>query len=86
MSKRILKLHEVEARVGLKKTFIYKAIQAGTFPRPISLGGTARGWVDAEIEKWIDERIAAADTALGKHQSWMQRKPTAPAPSSKEDM
>jgi prophage regulatory protein len=63
MAKRILKLSEVEARVGLKKTTIYKSVQAGTFPAPIALGGKARGWVDSEIDQWIEERIADTQNA-----------------------
>ena len=30
----------------------------GRFPRPVSLGARAAGWVEAEVDGWIRERIA----------------------------
>ena len=30
----------------------------GRFPRPVSLCARAVGWVEAEVDKWIRERIA----------------------------
>ena len=28
------------------------------FPRPVSLGSRAMGWVEAEVDEWMRERIA----------------------------
>lgn len=53
----ILRRKQVEARTGLKRSAIYAAIQAGTFPSPVSLGGRAVGWPEHEIEAWIANRI-----------------------------
>ena len=30
----------------------------GRFPRPVSLGSRAVGWIEAEVDEWIRERIA----------------------------
>tara|TARA_R100000900_G_scaffold536_1_gene921 strand:+ start:194545 stop:194667 length:123 start_codon:yes stop_codon:yes gene_type:complete len=30
----------------------------GSFPKPISLGARAVGWIQSDIEKWLDSRIA----------------------------
>jgi predicted DNA-binding transcriptional regulator AlpA len=35
---RLLRLPDVEARVGLKRSSIYRKIEEGSFPRPILLG------------------------------------------------
>jgi prophage regulatory protein len=55
---RVLKLHEVEARVGLKKSAIYEQIDAGNFPKAIQLTtvGRASGWRESEINAWIAGR------------------------------
>lgn len=31
----------------------------GKFPESISLGAKAMGWIEAEIDKWIEDRMAA---------------------------
>ncbi len=30
----------------------------GRFPRPVSLGARAVGWIEAEVDEWMRERIA----------------------------
>jgi len=57
---RILRRKQVEARVGLSRSTIYGAVSAGTFPRPINLGPQSVGWIEAEIEQWLRDRIAAS--------------------------
>ena len=49
MSTTILRLPAVKARTGLSRSTIYLRISDGRFPKPISLGGRAVGWIDAEI-------------------------------------
>lgn len=66
MTSRLLKLHHVEERVGMKKSSIYVAIKAGTFPAPVSLGPRSSAWVEAEIEQWIQGRIQARQPVLGE--------------------
>lgn len=60
---RILRRKQVEARTGLSRSTIYDGVNAGTFPKPINLGRQSVGWVEAEIEQWIRERIAASRNA-----------------------
>ena len=64
-SHRILRLREVERRTGRRRSSIYQDMSVGTFPRPVPLGERARGWVEKEIEEWIDSRIAKRDQADG---------------------
>jgi prophage regulatory protein len=54
---RILRLPEVSARIGLKRASIYQHIAAGTFPKQISLGVRAVGWLESEINAWLTVRI-----------------------------
>ena len=53
---RLLRIPEVSARVGLKKTVIYERIKAGTFPKPIKLG-SASAWPEHEVENWIADQV-----------------------------
>lgn len=57
----LMKLPEVEARTGKKRSAIYAEISAGTFPAPVKIGARASAWVAAEIQDWIDSRIAERD-------------------------
>lgn len=53
----VLRLPEVKKRTGLSRSSIYTFIQQGVFPGRISLGGRCVGWLESDIEKWLQERI-----------------------------
>jgi prophage regulatory protein len=57
---RILRRKQVEARIGLSRSSIYDAVNAGTFPKPINLGRQSVGWIEAEVDQWLRDRIAAS--------------------------
>lgn len=59
----ILRLPAVKTCTGLSRSTIYLRVSQGTFPRPVSLGGRAVGWVEADIQSWLAERIAASRNA-----------------------
>jgi prophage regulatory protein len=56
----LLRLPDVLARVGLKKTALYEMIKAGTFPAPIRLGLRCSAWPSDAIDGWVRARIAEA--------------------------
>jgi prophage regulatory protein len=62
MTHTILRLPSVKSRTGLSRSTIYLRIAEGTFPRPVSLGGRAVGWIEAEIQDWLQRRIDASRT------------------------
>ena len=53
----ILRRNQVEARTGLARSTIYQHVRAGTFPKPISLGAKSVGWIEAEVNAWLEARI-----------------------------
>ncbi|NEX62465.1 helix-turn-helix transcriptional regulator [Noviherbaspirillum galbum] len=54
----ILRRKSVEERTGLSRSTIYQRICQGKFPRQVGLGGQRIvGWVESEIDRWIEERI-----------------------------
>ena len=56
-------LAEVERRVGLKKTAVYRAVREARFPRPVNVTPKSVRWAVAEIEQWQRERLAERDRA-----------------------
>jgi prophage regulatory protein len=56
--KRIIRRPEVEAKTGLKHSEIYERISKGRFPPQVPLGVKAVGWLEHEIDQWIDARTA----------------------------
>jgi prophage regulatory protein len=57
MSNRVLRLPDVNDRVGLSRSSIYSMIASGKFPRPVALGARSVGWREVDIDTWL--------TALG---------------------
>lgn len=55
----ILRLPAVKASTGLSRSTIYLRVAQGTFPEPVSLGGRAVGWLESEIQEWLQRRIEA---------------------------
>ncbi|TLS68640.1 AlpA family transcriptional regulator [Mariprofundus erugo] len=60
MTTTILRLPAVKARSGLSRSSIYLRVEEGTFPSPISLGPRTIGWIESEIEEWIQEQIESS--------------------------
>lgn len=56
----IQRLPTVIERTGLSRSTIYKLIADGNFPKPISLGRRAVGWLESDIEGWLEDRIKAS--------------------------
>jgi prophage regulatory protein len=61
--RRVLRLHAVEDKVGLRRSQIFEKIATGEFPKPIKLSSSGRaiGWIEAELEQYLDARIAERD-------------------------
>ena len=49
---RLLTRSEVERRVGLGRTTLYRMMRSGKFPEPFKVGPTAVRWSLREIEAW----------------------------------
>ncbi len=54
---RLLRLPEVQHRVGLGRSTIYRWMTEGRFPKPVQLGGFVVAWPEDEIERWISARL-----------------------------
>src|SRR6478609_7797207 len=57
--KVILRMPAVIEKTGLGKSSI---CGDATFPKPVPLGPRAAGWLESEVDAWIETRIKARDT------------------------
>ncbi|MDR0701229.1 MAG: AlpA family transcriptional regulator [Azoarcus sp.] len=53
----ILRRKQVQARTGMPCSTLYDRVRSGEFPKPISLGGRAVGWIESEIDEWLAAQI-----------------------------
>jgi len=54
---KFIRLPAVKLATGLARSTIYKKMDENTFPKQISLGGKAVGWLEADIQRWQEEQI-----------------------------
>jgi prophage regulatory protein len=62
---RYIRFREVCARVGLKRSSVYRLIELGRFPKQIKLSERASAWIESEIEDFMIARIAERDRPSG---------------------
>jgi prophage regulatory protein len=62
---RIIKRKEVETITGLSCASIYRKIAAKDFPAQVKLGKNAVGWVESEIQAWIEDKMAKRTESRG---------------------
>jgi prophage regulatory protein len=65
MAYKILRLPNVMDRVGFARSSIYAFVSKGSFPPPIKIGSRAVGWLDAEIDSWIQARVEETKRSEG---------------------
>lgn len=49
----ILRMPEVKRLTGLGRSSIYRMMDDGIFPRSVSLGSRAVGWMVGDIRAWL---------------------------------
>jgi len=65
MTNMILRLPAVKARTGLSRSTIYLRVAEGKFPKPVSLGGRAIGWIAGEVDAWLSTQIEKSRRTSG---------------------
>lgn len=61
VSNSILKLQKVIEITRLSRASVYDLISQRKFPKQIKLSVRASGWLESEVNEWIDDRIAERD-------------------------
>lgn len=67
MTNVILRLPAVKSRTGLSRSTIYLRVAEGKFPKPISLGARAVGWIDGEVDAWLTNQIEKSRGSAGRN-------------------
>ena len=60
---RFIRRPAVENRTGLSRSTIYLLMQTGQFPKPVRIGGRAVAWPEADVEAWLNARLAEREEA-----------------------
>lgn len=55
---RLLRLPDVEAATGCKKSTIYKLMKEGKFPRCVYVTSRCVAWPETAVLSWVQARIA----------------------------
>lgn len=53
----MLKRKQVETVTGLSRSSIYSKMETGTFPTPIKLSERSVGWLESEVQEWLQNRV-----------------------------
>lgn len=57
---RIIRMRQLMLRIGLGRSTIYDRINKNSprydkdFPKPIKIGVSAVGWIESEVDEWIN--------------------------------
>ena len=57
---RVLRFPELHKKVGLCRSQIWRMEQQGDFPKSIKLGANSRGWIEADVDAWLQSKMAVA--------------------------
>ena len=57
MIHRILRLEAVKVRTGLSRSTLYLHMSNRMFPKQVPLGPRAVGWLESEVEEWLQHQI-----------------------------
>ena len=61
VNNKILRRKQIQDKTGLSRSTLYQYIKEEKFPRQIHLGKRIVGWVEAEIDSWLSDRMADRD-------------------------
>ena len=61
---RILRIKDVIKITAMSNSTIYELIKSNDFPRPKRIGKRAVGWLENDIQNWVDTRRPAGSWEL----------------------
>jgi prophage regulatory protein len=60
---RIIRKRELKRKIGYSDMHILRLEKAGNFPKRVQLGPNSVGWIEAEIDAWIEQRAVAREAS-----------------------
>ncbi|EHO2015382.1 AlpA family transcriptional regulator [Escherichia coli] len=61
---RFIKIESVLERCAISRATLYRLIKQGDFPRQVHLSQRAVGWLESDVDEWIDSRRRSATAYL----------------------
>jgi prophage regulatory protein len=58
VGKRLIREKKVRAKVPWSRTTLWRKVKAGEFPAPVRLSNGMNAWLEADVDAWIDARVA----------------------------
>ena len=60
---KIIRVPTVLERIGVSRSTLYQWVSEGKFPRSVPIGDRAVGWLESDVDAWIERKAAEAETA-----------------------
>ncbi len=65
MAKRLIGFDDLKSKgISYSKVTLWRKEKAGTFPKRVPIGDARYGYVEDEIDEYVDRMIAARDAKL----------------------
>lgn len=56
-NERFIRLDELISKTGLGRSTIYRMMDNGEFPKPISLTSNKVAWLQSEVNNWMQSKV-----------------------------
>ena len=56
--KRVISYRELRKKIDFTRQYFSILEKKGKFPRRVHLGKNKVGWIEGEVDRWIDQRAA----------------------------
>jgi prophage regulatory protein len=53
------KIAAVQAKTLLSASSVYRLMSRGEFPQSVKLGDNLSAWLDEDVDRWLEDRIAS---------------------------
>jgi prophage regulatory protein len=57
---KMIELPQTIGKTTMSKSMIYALVKEGKFPAPVKIGDRKIGWVEAEVDAWLEARVKAS--------------------------
>ncbi|MYN17862.1 AlpA family phage regulatory protein [Rugamonas sp. FT107W] len=81
---RLMRIREVLQLCGLSRTTLYREIKLRTFPAQVKLSARSVGWLQDDVMRWLDARVAQRGPAY-KANNQIDPRDAEPASAIKSD-
>ena len=58
MMTKVLRKKDIREKLGLSDVTIWRMERDGDFPQRIKIGPNSVGWIESEVDQWIEQRAA----------------------------